>query len=237
MGADRPWRALDPAGGFEGSAPGAARAFADLDEVNALRAGEYGLLATLLRSAPDQGTLARLTALRGDATPLGRAHTALAEAARVSDPEAVEREFFTLFVGLGRGELLPYASYYLTGFLHDRPLARIRQDLAAMGLEAAETLREPEDHIAVLCEIMAGLAGRRFEGAAGADRQFFERHLKPWAAHFLTDLERAQAAGFYRPVGTLGRLFMTIEADGMAIAAEREFAASSRRAARTENRG
>ncbi|MGH7069443.1 MAG: TorD/DmsD family molecular chaperone [Acetobacteraceae bacterium] len=203
--------------------PEAARdtdlACASIDEVDSLRAAEYGLLATLLREAPDRDTLKRLTSLQGDAAPLGRAHTALAEVAATTDPQEVEREFFNLFVGLARGELLPYASYYLTGSLNDRPLVRVRQDLAAIGLEAVESLREPEDHIAILCEVMARFAGRHFDGEAGAERRFFERHLQPWAGHFFADLERSEEARFYRPVGTLGRLFMAIESEALAIAA------------------
>lgn len=202
---------------------GAARDWAHdsagIDQIDALRAAEYGLLATLLRQAPDRDTLQRLASLQGDAAPLGQAHTSLAAVAASSDPEAVQREFFNLFVGLARGELMPYASYYLTGFLNDRPLARVRQELAAIGLEAVESLREPEDHIAILCEVMAGLAGRHFDREAAAERRFFERHLQPWAGHFFADLERAEEARFYRPVGTLGRLFMAIESEALAIAA------------------
>ena len=71
----------------------------------------------------------------------------------------MEREYFDLFIGMGRGEILPYASYYLTGFLHERPLARLRGDLIAFGIERAENNPEPEDNAATLCEIMAGFAG------------------------------------------------------------------------------
>jgi TorA maturation chaperone TorD len=118
---------------------------------------------------------------------------------------------------VGQGELLPYGSYYLTGFLHGRPLARLRQDLDALGIEADETLREPEDHIAILCEVMAGLAGRQFEAQAGGEKRFFERHLEPWGARFFADVETAQLARFYRAVGTVGRVFMAVEAEAFAM--------------------
>ncbi len=127
------------------------------------RAQEYALLAMLLAQAPDAETLGRIAQLPGNATPLGRAHLALAQAADTANPETVEREFFNLFIGVGRGELLPYGSYYLTGFLNERPLARLRQDLRAQGIERAEGLQEPEDHAAILCEIMAGLAGGQLQ--------------------------------------------------------------------------
>ncbi len=187
------------------------------DDVDALRAQEYALLALLLSRAPTAELLGRLADLKGDASPLGLAHIALADAARTADPDAVSREYFDLFVGVGQGELLPYGSYYLTGFLHGRPLARLRQDLDALGIEADETLREPEDHIAILCEVMAGLAGRQFEAQAGGEKRFFERHLEPWGARFFADVETAQLARFYRAVGTVGRVFMAVEAEAFAM--------------------
>ena len=187
------------------------------DEVDASRAQEYGLLALLLGRAPSADLLARLGGLRGDASPLGLAHLALADAAAAVDADAASREYFDLFVGVGQGELLPYGSYYLTGFLHDRPLARLRGDLAALGIEAADDLREPEDHIAILCEVMAGLATGRFEADHAAQRRFFERHLKPWAPRFFADLETASLARFYRAVGTVGRVFMAVEAEGFEL--------------------
>lgn len=189
----------------------------DADEINVARAQEYALLASLLARAPDAGLLARLAELRADASPLGMAHLALAQAASTATVERVEREYFNLFIGLGRGELLPYGSYYLTGFLHERPLARLRADLAAIGIERAEGQYEPEDHAAILCEIMAGLASGRFGAKPGADQQIFEKHLTPWIGRFFADLERAEAADFYRQVGALGRVFMDIETEAFAL--------------------
>src|SRR5215813_9042725 len=83
-----------------------------VDDIDAARAQEYALLAALLARAPDAGLLERLSRLRGDPSPLGLAHAALAEAAQ-TDAGKVQREYFGLFIGLGRGELLPYGSYYL----------------------------------------------------------------------------------------------------------------------------
>jgi TorA maturation chaperone TorD len=151
-----------------------------IDEVDAARAREYALLATLLARAPDQALLDRIAGLHGDASPLGLAHVALAEAARQTNVERAEREYFDLFIGLGRGELLPYGSYYLTGFLHERPLARLRESLAQLGIERAAGQAEPEDHAAILCEIMAGLASGRFPVPEGPSRVLFEEHLAPW---------------------------------------------------------
>jgi TorA maturation chaperone TorD len=182
-----------------------------VDPLDAARAQQYLLLATLLSSAPSRALLEQIAQLRGDATPLGRAHAGLAEAASAAVASEVEREYFDLFVGLGRGELLPYASYYLTGFLNERPLSRLRGDLAVLGIERVENNSEPEDHAATLCEIMAGLAGGRFPASMEAQRAFFEKHLSRWMGRLFADMERAEHAKFYRSVGTLGRMFVEIE--------------------------
>ena len=189
----------------------------DIDEVDAARAQEYALIAALLTRAPDAQLLSNLSELRGDPTPLGMAHVALAQAAGDASADRVEREYFDLFIGLGRGELLPYASYYLTGFLHDRPLARLREDLAKISIARAEGVVEPEDHAGILCEIMSGLASNRLSAPAGSDRMIFEKHMAPWIGRFLTDLEHADAADFYRRLGALGRIFMDIEAEAFEL--------------------
>lgn len=190
-----------------------------LDEVDRARAHEYALLSSLLVRAPDAALLKSLSQLMGDATPLGIAHVELAEAASQAKLASVEREYFNLFIGLGRGELLPYGSYYLTGFLHERPLARLREDLAAIGIERSAGNAEPEDHAALLCEIMSGLVAQRFPAPAGTDQAIFERHLAPWIGRFFADLEQAQEADFYRRVGTIGRLFVEIETESFALPA------------------
>lgn len=188
-----------------------------IDETASARAQEYALLATLLADSPDAQLLGRLARLRGDPSPLGLAHAALGEAAARADAERVGREYFDIFIGLGRGELLPYASYYLTGFLYERPLARLRGDLERLGIELAAGQSEPEDHAATLCEIMAGLAGGGIQARPGADRQIFERHLAPWIGRFFSDLERSQSADFYARVGALGRTFVDIETEAFAL--------------------
>lgn len=189
----------------------------DIDDVDAARAQEYALLSALLARAPDAVLLKRLAGLRGDVSPLGLAHIALAEAAERATTGQVEREFFNLFIGVGRGELMPYGSYYLTGFLHERPLARLREDLGRFGIERTEGNAEPEDHAAILCEIMAGLAGGRFGAQAGSDQEIFEKHMAPWMGRFFSDLENASEANFYRSVGTIGRLLMDIETEAFAL--------------------
>jgi TorA maturation chaperone TorD len=189
-----------------------------VDPIDAARAREYALLAVLLSAPPSKRLLDQLAALSGDATPLGRAHAALADAAASAVPAKVEREYFDLFVGLGRGELLPYASYYLTGFLNERPLSRLRGDLRTLGIERIASNSEPEDHAAILCEIMSGLADGRFDASPEAQRAFFEKHVSPWMGRLFADMENAADARFYRAVGALGRTFIEIETEAFTFA-------------------
>jgi len=189
-----------------------------VDPIDAGRAEEYALLATLLSAAPSAALLEQIAQLKGDATQLGRTHATLAEAASNAVPTEVAREYFDLFVGLGRGELLPYASYYLTGFLNERPLSRLRDDLAALGIERVGGNFEPEDHAATLCEIMAGFAAARFPATPEAQRAFFEKHVSRWIGRLFADLEKAENAKFYRSVGTLGRVFLEIESEAFTFA-------------------
>jgi TorA maturation chaperone TorD len=191
----------------------------EVDEVDLARAQEYALLAALLMRAPDAGFLATISELRADASPLGLAHAALAEAAERTTAEKVEREYFDLFIGLGRGELMPYGSYYLTGFMLERPLARLRDDLAKIGIDRAEGIVEPEDHAGILCEIMSGLASQRLPAPSGSDRIIFDKHMAPWIGRFFNDLENAAAADFYKRVGALGRVYVNIEAEAFDLPA------------------
>ena len=183
----------------------------EVDELDLARAQEYLLLAALLARSPDAEFLGRLAQLRGDDSELGRAHAALAQAAARTDASSVAQEYFSLFVGLGRGELLPYASYYLTGSMHALPLANLRVALIRLGIERAEGQSEPEDHVAILFEIMAKLASGAIAARAGADRDFFDAHLTPWIAKLFRDLEQAGSADFYATVAKLGGTFVEIE--------------------------
>ncbi|MGQ0685740.1 molecular chaperone TorD family protein [Bradyrhizobium sp.] len=201
---------------YDGSEPAATPH--DVDPVDAGRAHQYLLLASLLSAPPSKKLLGAIAKLEGGDTPLGRAHGALAQAAQDCVHANVEREYFDLFIGVGRGEILPYASYYLTGFLHERPLARLRGDLIAFGIERVENNPEPEDNAATLCEIMAGFADGRFETSHEQQKKFFEKHIGPWIGRMFADLEMAESANFYRAVGALGRMFMKIETEAFKFA-------------------
>ncbi len=202
---------------YEGDAHVHSQAQSEIDEIDQQRAAEYGLLSWVMGRAPDADTLLRISKMKGDASDLGMAHIEMATAAMDVGEQAISKEFFNLFIGLGRGELLPYASYYMTGFLHERPLARVRDDLDLLGIERADSSREPEDHIAILCEVMAGLARGDFGTSLADQEKFFERHLKPWAARVFADLEISKSAVFYKTVGRVGRVFMELESEAFTL--------------------
>ncbi|MCE8518323.1 molecular chaperone TorD family protein [Ruegeria pomeroyi] len=194
---------------------------APISDEDRLRADFYNFLGLLLSAPPDQLLLDQIAGLSGDETDLGQAIGALARVARVTKPAAAEREFNALFIGLGRGELLPYASYYLTGFLNEKPLAQLRQDMAARAITRAPNVFEPEDNIASLMEMMAGMIVGRFSAPAplADQRLFWSRHIGPWAGHFYSDLEGAEASVLYASVGSAGRVFMEIEREAFRMTA------------------
>lgn len=193
----------------------------EIDAEDRLRADLYNYLGLLLARPASEMLLEQTAELSGDHSPLGEAISGLARVAKASTPKGVEREFNALFIGLGRGELLPYASYYLTGFLNEKPLAKLRQDMAALSVTRADNVFEPEDNIASLMETMAGLIVGRFGAPADIERQktFFNNHIAPWATHFYTDLEAAKTSVFYASVGAVGREFMAIEREGFRMTA------------------
>ena len=190
-------------------------------EEDLLRADLYRLLATLLSKAPTAETLATCASLTGDESDLGQGISALATVAKSANPKGAAREYNALFIGLGRGELLPYASYYLTGFLNEKPLARLRSHMGEFGIERNPDVKEPEDHIATLCEIMSGLILGEYGSPLSVEDQhaFFNTHVATWAPHFFKDLEAAEGSVFYAPVGKIGRAFMEIEIEAFRMEA------------------
>ncbi len=191
-------------------------------EEDQLRADLYNFLGLILSGPPDQLLLEQTVGLNGDDSDIGQAFNALSKIAKLSKPKSIESEFNRLFIGLGRGELLPYASYYLTGFLNEKPLATLRRDMTVRGLKRADNVYEPEDNIASLMEMMgAMIVGRFGEPSSMTDQKtFFNRHIAPWAGHFYSDLEAAKNSVFYAPVGQVGRLFMDIERESFRMSAE-----------------
>ena len=179
-----------------------------------LRANTYGLLGALLAAppaAPLIQLLAKITPAEvGGDEDLASAWEVLRLAGERATVESLDDEYHELFVGLGRGELVPYGSWYMTGFLMDQPLAVLRRDLAELGFERRDDVKEPEDHVAALLETMGLLIG---EGGASVDvqRRFFQSHMGPWMRTFFLDLQKARSARFYRAVGQFGEQFIEFE--------------------------
>jgi TorA maturation chaperone TorD len=190
-----------------------------LDEVDLARARGYLLLANLLARPPAQSLLDQVSRITGDASPLGLAWIALADAARTTTESAAGEEFFKLFVGVGRGDVLPFASFYLAGFLHERPLAAVRADLEKFGIERRAGIHEPEDGIATLFDVMAGMIDGTYNAPSSAQDAFFEAHIKPWAPRLFADILVAPSAKFYRAVADVGRQWIEIETRALSISA------------------
>lgn len=183
-----------------------------LQENDQLRADIYALLANLLRKIPDQEMLDWLASLEPEGeedNPMTRAWAAVAMMAKRSQVENLDDEFHGLFIGMARGELVPYGSWYMTGSLMEKPLARLRDDLALLGFERQESVFEPEDHLAALCEVMSLLISEN--RGYGTQQEFWSQHMKPWAERFFRDLQNAKHAVFYTTVGLLGEAFMQQE--------------------------
>ncbi|PCJ74582.1 MAG: molecular chaperone TorD [Rhodobacteraceae bacterium] len=192
-----------------------------IPEEDRLRANMYNFLGLLLARPPSKEVLEQTAALSGDGSEMGDAVNAMARVAKATKATAVESEFTSLFIGLGRGELLPYTSFYLTGFLNEKPLALLRKDMLAARITRAPNTFEPEDNIASLFEMMAGMITGRFGEVASLDQQaaFFNKHVGSWAGHFFADLEAAKSSVFYAPVGSAGKAFIEIEREAFRMEA------------------
>jgi len=193
---------------------------ADAEQVaeNQYRAGAYSMLAALLRQSPRQDVLNVVTGLADgveEKDDFAVAMSMLGLAARAATPAELDDEYHALFIGLGRGELVPYGSWYLTGFLMEKPLGVLRDDLASMGFARNDSTCEPEDHVAALCEVMAMLID---EGRSpGEQTLFFNAHMSSWLGRFFTDLSEAKSAVFYRAVARFGKAYFDFEKQYLAM--------------------
>ncbi len=194
----------------------------DLSVEDQSRADLYRLLGNLLAAPPQQAVLDVLQNMApssgGESTGLEQALHSMRSAAGQAVPAKLEQEYFALFIGLGRGELCPYASWYRTGYLMEQPLAELRSDLQRLGFARREGVGEPEDHAAALCEVMAVIISETVLSFV-KQKDFFERHLRPWLLQFFADLSQAEQADFYRTVGHAGQTFIKIEQQYFAMLA------------------
>lgn len=178
-----------------------------------IRTDGYVMLAALLGQPPSEDLRAILRNLEWDkAVPeqLDRALTALRQAAECP-LAAMKEEFDRLFVGLGRGEMIPYASWYRERMVQSLPLVSLRSDLVRLGIVRQAGNREPEDHAAALCEVMAIITSQANGRGYRTQADFFQRHVAPWMGSFFKDLQSAKSAGFYRAVGLFGSCFLEFE--------------------------
>lgn len=192
-----------------------------LTEDEQARADVYGLLQSLLKEAPSAELLSGVQRLMGDESAFGQAIDGLAEAARQTTVEAEAEAYQELFIGLGRGKLVPFASFYLTGFLHEKPLAELRGDLRELGVEKAENVSEPEDHVAAIAGTMALLiADADVSVSLCKQRAFFDKHIASWADVFFGDLAKSRTSAYFERVGEVGKAFIDVEKAAFEMLAE-----------------
>ena len=189
------------------------------------RADYYALLGHLMRAAPDDRLLNAIViapepqAETSDAS-LVATWRALGAAASVVPHDAVADEFDRLFGGTGRPAVIVFGSAYLGGFLHEKPLAALRDDLAALGLQRVETVTETEDHLSALCEVMRFLIlGDLGSKPASLEQQkaFYSAHLEPWIQRCWQSLLESQEANFYKRVAAFGQAFFAIESEAFGM--------------------
>jgi len=195
--------------------PPAAPMTAAGNDEDLARGRVYALLGNLLASPPDPELLAALCEIEpgaDDSSVLAASWEMLRVAALRAMPEALQDEYQALFIGLGRGEVVPYGSWYLTCFLMEQPLAQLRADLNNLQIKRRPGVHEPEDHAAALLDVMALMISADDPQPLARQRAFFERHIEPWMAKFFADLQQADSARFYRAVGQLGEQFLGVEA-------------------------
>ena len=186
------------------------------------RANVYALLATLLTGPPSAETLELLTRIEEadpESSEMAGAWQALKRTGQEVTVKSVDTEYHKLFIGVGHGEVLPYGSWYMSGLIMDKPLALVRRDLAALGLERQPRVRDSEDHLGALCEAMAIIISSEEDSTLEGQKTFFENHLAPWTPKFFIDLQKAESAIFYLAVGRLGEEFMKFEEQYLALEA------------------
>jgi TorA maturation chaperone TorD len=185
-----------------------------LDPEEQARADWYALLAVLFQQPPNAALLRQIASAPTDSeTALGRAFANLVELCADADPIAIKQEYDTMFFGVGRPEVFLQASYYLTGFLHERPLASLRERLLELGLARGENLSHTEDHLGVLCELMRLLISGT--GRAPVDvavqRDIFGEYISPCYEGLCAEIENSGTSNFYLAVARLAREFFAIE--------------------------
>ena len=190
-----------------------------LDEEVA-RAEMYGLLASLFYQPPDADLLVQLQAAVTETLEQGafleEPWRALVAEARGMTADQIAQEYNALFGGVGKPELYLFGSHYLSGFLNEKPLVQLRDDLTALGLARDAQMPETEDHVAYLLEVMRYLIAGDDAEVCNLTRQsaFFSRHLQPWVSQMCQAVAAHPRAAFYARVATLTEAFASVEAQG-----------------------
>ncbi|TKF22322.1 molecular chaperone [Vibrio genomosp. F6] len=188
----------------------------ELEQDQSLRIDIYLLIAQLLRESPSQDLLHFLTEieLNQGTQPMAIAWAKLKSAAQAGDVSKIEEEFQDLFIGVGRGEVVPFGSWHIAGALMEKPLSDLRQSLAELGFERNEDVKEPEDHMAALCEVMSLLiesSNDEPKAAFAIQKKFFNQHISPWYLSLVNHIQQSKSADFYLAVAALIEGYLSLE--------------------------
>ena len=194
-----------------------------VDAEDQARADFYALLAHLFSRAPDDRVLQSIVITQEPtdeaSTELTKAWRALSAASAVVTHDALVEEYETVFVGVGRPPVILYGSFYIAGFMMEKPLAELRDDLAKMGFLRDPKVHESEDHLAAVCDVMRALilgvmgSGTDAPADLAAQKIFFEKHLKPWVFKCCTAIQVYEKSNYYRRVANFAEQFFAMESE------------------------
>jgi TorA maturation chaperone TorD len=189
-----------------------------IDVIDQARADYYALLSHLFYQAPDARLLHAIVVADPPEGELAASWKALAAAAAVVPEDAVREEYDALFIGVGKAPLMLYGSYFLAGFMMEKPLAELRTDLAELGFTRAPNVREPEDHLAALCDVMRALIlgdVERPPAKIDAQQQFYRNHIDSWVFRCMSEISAYHQINFYKRVADFAQAFFAIETEAM----------------------
>ncbi len=176
------------------------------------RAHFYALLARLFYAAPDAALLSAIASgkIEGEEPTLARAWRELAQSAREADPEALRREYETAFIGTGKAPVTLYTGAYTVRYTNEVPLAQLRGELSALGLARQDSVNEPEDHIAALCDTMRHLIAEQ-QRDLEEQKRFFSRWIRPAADRLCDAISASPHTAFYKPVAQFAKSYFALE--------------------------
>lgn len=195
-----------------------------VSEEDQARADYYALLAALFYRAPDDRLLQAIVVAEeplAEAAPeLTAAWRKLAAASSVVTHDAVHEEYEEAFIGVGRPPVMLYGSFYLAGFMNEKPLAELRSELATLGFTRGADVAETEDHLAALCDVMRALILGDLSSVPAdteTQRRFYQKHVNPWVTDCCTAVTLSEKTNYYKQVAGFAAAFFAVESQAFEI--------------------